>query len=284
MFNRGVIWKIRILVYFKRRRIKESRLINKINHFTKSTNGAQFRKESVFLSKFGITVFPYSFSLNYSFENIEVFKDKELSYVKYFDRDLHFPSNYDTVKIQKYANQLMIEQDSDSPHRYKTDLFDVEEADVLFDIGSAEGNFSLEHIEKVKKVYLFEINKNWTEPINSTFSPWKSKVSLCNIELGSLDANLSDFISTNDSSIYLKVDVDGSERDILKQIELIFNLGLKIKVAICTYHNSNDASDFENWFNIRGFTTSFSPSYMLFYHDKNFQPPYFRKGVLFAHN
>ena len=53
-----------------------------------------------------------------------------------------------------------------------------------------------------------------------------------------------------------------------------------IKIAICIYHNQNDAFEFENFFQKLGFETEFSQGYMLFHHDKNLRYPFFRKGVL----
>lgn len=47
---------------------------------------------------------------------------------------------------------------------------------MIADIGSAEGNFSLSNIENVKKVYLFESDKEWIEALEATFRPWRDKV------------------------------------------------------------------------------------------------------------
>ena len=55
-----------------------------------------------------------------------------------------------------------------------------------------------------------------------------------------------------------------------------------IKVAICTYHNQEDAEEFESFFQELNFKTEFTPNYMLFYHDKKLKAPFFRKGVLRA--
>lgn len=39
---------------------------------------------------------------------------------------------------------------------YLDEDFQVEEGDVVLDVGVAEGNFSMEIIERASKIYLFE--------------------------------------------------------------------------------------------------------------------------------
>lgn len=59
-----------------------------------------------------------------------------------------------------------------------TSRFTVEEGEVLFDIGCAEGNIALAHVEKAGRVVLFECDEEWIEALNATFAPWKEKVTI----------------------------------------------------------------------------------------------------------
>jgi predicted RNA methylase len=52
--------------------------------------------------------------------------------------------------------------------RYTTSVFNQAD-DVVADLGAAEGNFSLSIINKVKKIYIFEYDKEWVEALKAPF-------------------------------------------------------------------------------------------------------------------
>lgn len=54
-------------------------------------------------------------------------------------------------EVAAYYKSVLMEQDEDSPHKYLTKDFNVENSDVVVDVGVAEGNFSLDIIDRVKK-------------------------------------------------------------------------------------------------------------------------------------
>lgn len=278
------IWKIRLRVYYFRKYIREKIFVEKVVRFTRGVEGVEFREEGEFLNKNGLMVFPYPFSKKYSVENIEVFYENGYPYVIYFGKKLFYPENYKIPRIRECARSILMEQDPKSPHRYATNLFKIDDGDVLFDIGCAEGNFSLEHVEKLKSIHLFELNHKWVKAIKKTFFPWDSKVKLHLERLGSSKSSLDpcELISSEENSIIIKIDVDGAEREVLSSIRPLLMQNRKIKVAICTYHFNDDANDFETYFQNLGYSTSFSPGFMLFYHDRSLSKPFFRRGVLFA--
>lgn len=284
MINRGLIFRIRVWFYFLRKGFKEKSILNRVIHFTKTIEGSEYKSEGEFLERFGLTVFPYPFSIECLEKEIEIQYENDFPFINYFDKKLFFPKNYKNSRIINYAKSIIMEQSVGSPHRYKTNLFQVEEGDIVFDIGSAEGNFSLEHIENAKFFHLFEMNPNWEESINMTFLPWKNKVKLHLSTLGSINSiDPYKLICSKEDSVFFKIDVDGSEREVLKCIEPILLQNREVKVAICTYHKNIDAEYFQFIFESMGFTTVFSNGYMLFYQDKSLDKPYFRKGVLFAY-
>ena len=68
----------------------------------------------------------------------------KLKYVNYKkDKPIYFKKKWSKSRIQKALNQLYIEQDINSPHRYLTDDFNVDKDTIVADIGCAEANFSL---------------------------------------------------------------------------------------------------------------------------------------------
>lgn len=281
----NLIKKFRVWLYYIRLKHFRSKLLKNIIKYSKTPSGEIFRTEANFLRENGVGVFPYPFIFNYNRENIKVKIIDGFPVVDYKGKDLFFPKSFSDGKIINYVHNLFLEQDQDSPHSYKTQLFQIDENDVLIDIGCGEANYSLEIIEKIKKVYLFESNKIWIEPLNRTFSNWENKVTIFNQKFGfQKDSLTNNFVNDLSSqNLLFKIDVDGNEREVLKSIEKLFLTSKNIKVAICTYHQNLDASEFETYFKSKGFLTQFGNGFMLFYYDRKIKKPYLRPGILFAY-
>lgn len=252
----------------------------------------QFEQEIDFINKQskdddGYTyVFPYPFSLTYDQKLIEVFKDETngLYYVMHFGKRLYYNKNYDTVDKVQYAYRcIQIEQDANSPHRYINDDFTVKDNDIVLDIGAAEGNFALEIIEKVNKVYLFEPDATWINALEATFKPWKEKVVIVNKYVSNYndDNCISLDVFLEDTRVdFMKMDVEGYERQILDGAKIsLKNKGLKL--AICTYHHNEDSLLLEKMLQKKHFSFASTDGYMLLIYAP-LSPPYFRKGLLRA--
>ncbi len=242
-----------------------------------------------YLRKNPIAVFPYDFQDEYIAENIEVFEDIErgLKYVLLDGKRLYFKKRWGKKKIQNLYNLLSKEQDSRSPHRYLTNQFTFDDDNVLVDVGAAEGNFALSIVEKASKIILFEADKEWIEPLNATFEPWKDKVKIVNKFVSNIsdssNIKLDDYLSIqNGMGIFLKIDVEGAESRLLLGCKQILSEQKPLKVAICTYHKQNDEKEFSAILKQHGFKTSHSDGYMLFYYDKQMTEPYFRRGLIRA--
>ena len=178
----------------------------------------------------------------------------------------------------------MIEQDKKSPHRYLNETFNVNENDIVIDIGAADGNFSLEVIDRVKKLYIFESDINWIEALNATFEPWKEKVHIINKFVSNIDDNKQvtlDRLLMNIHIDFIKIDVEGAEGMILEGSKKILQKNNSLKLAICTYHKKNDAKNIEKILAMNKFNFTFSNGYMLFIHSR-LTPPYFRRGLIKA--
>jgi len=81
------------------------------------------------------------------------------------NKRLYFPENWNTERIRDCYNNLCIEQDKDSPHRYEADGYIVQEGDVIADVGAAEGIWALNYTEKAGKIYLFEYNQEMDKSV-----------------------------------------------------------------------------------------------------------------------
>ncbi len=238
------------------------------------------------LRKNRLSVFPYSFTARYDPAKIELRLDEKAQrfYTIYQGHRLYYRDGENARRARRYFNSVFLEQDPHSPHRYLSGDFDVEEGDVVVDVGAAEGNFSLDVVERAGKIYLFEPDPAWQEALRLTFAPWKEKVEIIPKMVGAVTDDthvaLDDFFRERRPSDFIKIDVDGAEAEVLKGMEDLLNEKRIRKIALCTYHRQEDAGRFARHLEKLGYHVSFSHGYMIF--RKRLRPPYLRRGVLKA--
>ncbi len=241
-----------------------------------------------FLETNPVEIFPYCFYDHYSPKKIEVFLDKKtgMRFVFQDGKRLFFKKRWGEKRIKKAYSSLEREQDIDSPHRYLTDSFSVNSEDVLADIGAAEGNFSLSVIEKVKKIYLFEHDHEWTEALQATFGPWSEKVEIIDKYVSDRDdrshIRFDTFFGSVGDINLVKIDVDGAESIVLDSCNSVFRRDVPLRVLLCTYHKNNDEREFASTLQDQGFSVAPSNGYMIHYYDKKMKAPYLRRGLLRA--
>ena len=103
----------------------------------------------------------------------------------------------------------------------QTENFHVCQHNVVLDIGVAEGNFALSVVDRVKEVYLFEVEEIWIKPLTLTFAPYGDKVHIikkCMAKKSDEFAvSIDDFCKENqiEKIGLLKMDVEGYEKDVL---------------------------------------------------------------------
>jgi hypothetical protein len=199
---------------------------------------------------------------------------------------LYFKKRWSVKRIQHSFNELTREQDKESPHRYLSDDFKIDEGEVLVDIGVAEGNFALGAIEKASRVIMFETDKEWIEALNATFEPWKDKVLIVNKFVSDVtdkkNTTLDDYFGKEEKITFLKIDVDGAEARLLNGCKRVLSEQKPLKIAVCTYHKQGDEKEFDALLRKNDFKTSHSNGFMLFYYDKMMKAPYLRRGVIRA--
>lgn len=237
------------------------------------------------LKKTEIHYFPYPFVNKYKTDAIRVLHDNNsgLKYVIHQDKRLYFKKDWTEEKIKNYYNFLLIEQDKESPHCYFPDSCSVDKDNIVLDAGSAEGNFSLSIIEEVNKIYLFEPDQDWIEPLKATFEPWKEKVKIINRFVSDKNADnhikLDDLIDVKVKVNLIKADVEGYELRLLKGAIRILQ-DSHPSLLLCTYHNPEDAENTEKFLQNSSYNYTFSDGYMIFL--DNMKPPYLRKVLIRA--
>lgn len=235
----------------------------------------------------GVAIFPYNFTKKYRASEIEVFENKEngLKYVMHEGKKLYFKKHWTAKRIRNSYNDLLMEQDTESPHRYLTDDFNIDSNDIIADFGAAEGNFSLEIVDKVKHLYLFETDKRWIVALEETFKPWKDKVTIIQKFVTNFDDDKhvkGDTFFKDKNISFVKIDVDGAESMVLEGIHEYLSTAQPCKLALCTYHKRDDEKEFTETLNRYNFKQTISDGYMIFYHDKKLPSPYLRRALIRA--
>ncbi|MEO0002053.1 MAG: hypothetical protein RL766_2099 [Bacteroidota bacterium] len=248
-------------------------------------NDSEVQQVAEFVRANGVGIFPYPFTSKYKKGDIVVYTDDQngLKYVLMDGKRLYFKRKWSADRIRRSFHDLTLEQDEASPHRYLSSTFNLSKTDVVADFGAAEGNFALAVIEKVSKIYLFECDPEWIEALQYTFAPWKDKVEIIPkfVSDSNDERHCSGDVFFRDKEVtFLKIDVDGGERPLLKGFKQILHNRANLRIALCTYHQHDDESEFTDLLNTSGFKVSPSQGYMIFYYDKKLKPPYIRRGLI----
>lgn len=226
------------------------------------------RKAYAFIGRHGIVSCPGDFMLKYKTTKINVLRDieKNMSYVIHNGRKLYFPNNYTEKSLITLYRSLITEQDIESAHRYVVSYDELKDR-TLLDIGSAEGIFSLDTIEYVKHVYLFECEEFWIEALNNTFEPWKDKVTIIRKYVG--DKSEGNFTTIDDfmkdksiDNLFLKMDIEGAEKSALKGASNTLANGKNNRLAVCVYHRDEDPEFISTLMQNMNYRTQFTNGYI----------------------
>ncbi len=220
-----------------------------------------------YIQKRDLQTFNYEFVDKYRNLEIDVSynSNKKMFYVLHENKKLYFARFLDTEqKVREYYRGLLIEQDFESPHKYLSSKFDIDVGDVVVDVGAAEGIFTLEIIERSKRVYLIEENEEWIDALKETFKSYQEKVIITQKYVTSIDegkyATLDRLI--DDSINFIKMDIEGNEWEALLGSENLINRSKKFKCAICSYHTNSDEILIKNILKKLGIKCSTTPGYM----------------------
>ncbi len=214
-----------------------------------------------------INLISYDFVKEYEKLSVTVCRDSGcgMYYIPYKGRKMFFPKGWDEEKIAGYYRSVVTEQDARSPHCYANEAFGVKEGDVVVDAGAAEGIFTLDCIDRAKKVYIIEADAAWMEALKETFREDGEKVCLI---YGFLDSyhggsHVSiDGLFGQEEIHYIKMDIEGAEKAALEGAGKTLAGCSGLRCAICAYHCREDAESIQNVLHGYGFETETSKGYM----------------------
>jgi len=191
---------------------------------------------------------------------------------------LFWPKNFSLKRFDQVVCETF---DSNDWHFYQKTHTEVENGEIILDIGTAEGLLPISVIERCAHIYMVEPSKIFCECLQKTFSEFSDKITIFNVAVGnedgmihfdenSLEGMISYDISENTQKIninkidslfnknqkitYLKADIEGFEQEMLKGAEQTIKRN-KPKIAITTYHSQNNPDE------IVALIKSFVPEY-----------------------
>lgn len=207
----------------------------------------------------------YDFMDEYQNLPVELCFDEEcqMIFVPYKGRRMYFPASWDGQKVMEYYRSVVSEQDERSPHSYRHEGYQVQDGDVVVDVGAAEGIFALDVVDAAGKVYLIEADNEWIEALHQTFKGDGDKVQII---YGFADCVAEGDRVTLDSLFeevnYIKMDIEGYEKPALLGAERLLRESKKLVCAICAYHCKEDEVWIRDYLGQRGFVTDVSEGYM----------------------
>lgn len=237
----------------------------------KKTEDSDIKRYLSYLKKHPLDVFNDDFTSKYLDFDIEVYLDKNnsLYYVYHNGKKMYLSKKFSSEEqVREYYRFLCMEQDMLSPHRYQTSAFHVCQGDVVLDAGVAEGNFALDIIDIVDRIYLVESDRDWIDALKYTFSPYMDKVELIEGFVGNNgvgEISIDSIIGGNKID-FIKMDIEGAEVRALTGAWQTLSRN-NVKVDICAYHNVTDELDIKNILNQIGYKTEVSDGYMIFIPD-----------------
>jgi hypothetical protein len=285
-FYRAIIPKPARTFFLKRKLRKK--IFNHFSGLPADLVNDEHREVLGYLENNPVSLFPYPFDSGYHPENIDVFLDKSngMRYVIQDGKKLYFKKGWRSAKIRRAYAALAKEQDPVCPHCYVSNDFAVGSDDVIADIGASEGNFSLSQIEKVKKIYLIDYDKEWIKALEATFAPWKDKVEIIAKYVSDTDNDkcicLDSLLTMKKDISFLKIDVEGFEQKVLAGAEKFLSGNLPLKIALCTYHNHDDEEMLISLLKNRDFEVKYSHGYMIPLFDKKIKAPWLRRVLIRA--
>ncbi len=221
----------------------------------------------------------------------EVFWDASynMPYVWYKGKKIYYPRGYKDFIIRNDKMYVVsyreMEQAKDSPHRYLTQEIQIKNGDVVIDAGAREGDFALEYIDIIRKLYLFECDPAWIEALELTYKDYKDKVCIipkmltdyCDDEHVTLEEAVKEQVD------FIKMDIEGAEVPAVLSAESMF-MHNDIRCAICCYHKRDDKESLVKALESWGYTCTLSKGYVVFIADPDiFRDADFRKGIVYGY-
>ena len=208
-----------------------------------------------------------------------------LYYVVHNNNKMYMKKGWTSEQAREYYRFITIEQDNLSPHLYFTEDLKNKNFKKVVDLGAAEGNSTLDIIERCEHAYVFECDPNWIEALKATFKPWQDKVDIITgfVSNATQDGTLTldDYFKDDSEDVDLiKIDVEGEELPVLQGSSHILEKNKQVRLLICAYHYQDEENQIRSY--LSGWNIKNRNGYIVMIDDKRQRKPYLRRGILEA--
>lgn len=276
---------INVRKFFRKQRLQY--LKKNILRYCSHNNNSEYDEIVKFLKSNPVECYNYNYTKKYKNMNVAVCFDESvgLYYVVHNNNKMYMKKGWTAEQAREYYRFIAIEQDNLSPHLYFTEDLKNKRFKKIVDLGAAEGNFTLDTIERCEHAYVFECDPNWIEALKATFRPWQDKVHLITAFVSNTTQDgtltLDDYFKDDSEDIDLiKIDVEGEELPVLQGSSHILQKNKQVRLLICAYHYQNEENEIRSY--LSGWNIKNRNGYIVMIDDKKQRKPYLRRGILEA--
>ena len=198
-------------------------------------------------------------------KKIEEKEEYEITF-QALEHKLYWPKSFSIDRLDQVICETF---DTNDWHYYQKKHTQVQQGEIILDIGTAEGLLPIAVIDKCSHIYMVEPSIAFNKCLQKTFESFKDKTTIFQTAVGNEDGIISfdensldgmitnektanttqitvkkiDSLLTNNEKItYLKADIEGFEEEMLKGAEQTIKRN-KPKIAITTYHTQNNPNE-----------------------------------------
>jgi FkbM family methyltransferase len=199
-------------------------------------------------------------------KSIEEHADDVVFQFRPFPHKLYWPKSFFIGRFDQIISETF---DKNDWHYYQKKHTEIEDGEILLEIGAAEGLFPLTVIEKCEHLYLVEPSQTFYNCLKKTYANFRDKTTIINSAIGNFNGIISfddnsfdgavtenadeksqeiqinkidNLFKNNEKISYLKADIEGFEQEMLRGAEQTIKKN-RPKIAITTYHAQNDPKE-----------------------------------------
>ena len=235
------------------------------------------------------SMIPYAFTNKYKVMAIEISRDKKTGFIRarVDDRNIYFPASFSEKYALESVRVGLMEQDEQSPHRYIHSPGEKFSGKYAVLAGASDCMFALKVAPNFEKIFLFEADKRWHEPMLETMREFVDKLEIVPKWIGDTDSvtsiSLDSFFSQRYQNVnFIQADIEGDEMKMLFGAQKLIESAEDLKLSLSCYHKAHHEQEIGDFLRARGFFVRPSEGYMLLWMQHRLQYPYLRRGLIYA--
>lgn len=220
------------------------------------------------------------------FTDTNLFEDEQGFFAKFDGTKLYLGGGIEAARRLLWSLWFFYERDN--PHTYlmpQDDGIDIQQDEIICDIGAAEGYFGIKYINRASAVYFFETDLYWVNELKKSLK-YNHKAEIIRGFVGDKEnqIKLDDFFKDRQKPTLIKIDVEGADLAVLRGMYGLICNDEPLVLLIAAYHRQEDYDRICEFLNPTGQPKRFEISHSRgFYWDMpDAKPPYFRRGILRA--